>query len=226
MLKLQVSFSVLNRVALKHSLLNFKWKSKMEGRTIMPSKDSCLNCLILSFLLGLTLIPINNFAEENEQPKLGTAPLFDLATLQGETISLSNLRGKFVVIYFAASWWPFCNAEAPHLEALWQKYKSCNVQVLIIDVKESKELASRWAKARKITFPVLSDSNGKISASYAPPDVLPDLARDEICIASNLIIDPAGEIQFFSLLDSKNFDAKLIALTKRLEELLLKNASE
>jgi alkyl hydroperoxide reductase subunit AhpC len=105
---------------------------------------------------------------------------------------------------------------------LWQKYKSRNVQVLIIDVKEGKEVTRKWVEARKITFPVLLDMEGTVSASYAPPEVLPDLARDEVCIASNLIIDPEGKIQFFSLLDTRTFDAKLIALTKRLEELLSK----
>lgn len=108
------------------------------------------------------------------------------------------------------------------METLWQNYKSRNVQVLIIDVKESKETAAKWAAARKFSFPVLLDADGSVSASYAPADLLPDLARDEVCVASNLIIDPEGKIQFFSLLDSKSFDAKLIALTKRLEELFAK----
>lgn len=106
------------------------------------------------------------------------------------------------------------------MEALWQKYKSRNVQVLIIDVKENKETAAKWAEARKFSFPILLDPDGKVSASYAPPDVLPDLAREEVCIASNLLIDPDRKIRFFSLLDTQSFDAKLIALTKRLDELL------
>ena len=108
------------------------------------------------------------------------------------------------------------------MEALWQKYKSRNVQVFIINVKESQEVAARWADTRKVTFPILMDTDGKVAASYAPPDLLPDLARDEVSIASNLIIDPEGKIQFFSLLDTRSFDAKLIALTKRLKELLSK----
>ncbi len=111
------------------------------------------------------------------------------------------------------------------MEALWQKYKSRNVQVLIIDVKESKETTAKWVETLKFSFPILLDSDGKVSASYAPPDVLPDLARDGVSIASNLIIDPEGKIQFFSLLDTKSFDAKLIALTKRLEELIAKTKS-
>ena len=67
---------------------------------------------------------------------------------------------------------------------------------------------------------MLLDLDGKVAESYAPEGVLPDLPRNQIPIASNLIIDPEGKIQFYSLLDSRNFDAKLIALTARLEELL------
>lgn len=51
-------------------------------------------------------------------------------------------------------------------------------------------------------------------------DRLPDLPREQVPIASNLIIDREGRIRFYSLLDSRNFDAKLIALTARLNELL------
>ena len=69
------------------------------------------------------------------------------------------------------------------------------------------------------------DSNGKSQRVMHHPDLLPDLARDEVCIASNLIIDPTGKIQFCSLLDAKRFDAKSIALTKRLEDLLPKHKS-
>lgn len=43
--------------------------------------------------------------KEGQQPKIGeAAPLFELESLQGDTITLANLQGKFVVIHFAASW--------------------------------------------------------------------------------------------------------------------------
>ncbi len=67
---------------------------------------------------------------------------------------------------------------------------------------------------------MLLDSDGAVSASYAPDGVLPDLARDQVAIASNLIIDTAGRMSFFSLLDTTSFDAKLAALRERLEQLL------
>ena len=75
-------------------------------------------------------------------------------------------------------------------------------------------------KQIKYTFPVVLDGDGKISVTYAPPGVQPDLARDQVPIASNLIIDRDGKIRFYSLLDSVHFDAKLLALTARLDQLL------
>jgi len=148
-------------------------------------------------------------------------PDFSLPTLEGQTIDLINYRGKFVVLHIATTWCPFCNAEAPHLEDLYQDYKDKNVVVLLMDVKEPKELIEEKLKRKyNLTFPILLDVDGKAAAAFAPKDVLPDLSRDEVMLASNILIDPEGNIQFMSLLDSKNFDAELKELKKRLDELL------
>ncbi len=94
------------------------------------------------------------------------------------------------------------------------------MKVIVIDVQETKEKTDEYAKRSKFTFPVLLDSDGKVAASYAPAGALPDLPREQVPIASNLIIDREGKIRFYSLLDTTSFDAKLTALTARLEELL------
>ena len=85
---------------------------------------------------------------------------------------------------------------------------------------ESKEKTARWAQKRGFTFPVLLDANGEAAADYAPPDLLPDLSRSEVAIGSNLIIDDKGIIQFFDLLNTTSFDAKLIKLQALLDKLL------
>jgi peroxiredoxin len=90
----------------------------------------------------------------------------------------------------------------------------------VIDVREDRRTASAWVKRCKYTFPVLLDPEGKVAESYAPEGVQPDLPRHEVPIAANLIIDGEGRIRFFSLLDSAHFDARLVQLTARLEELL------
>jgi hypothetical protein len=100
------------------------------------------------------------------------------------------------------------------------EYADKGVQALVINVLEPDAVATAWKKKLEWSIPVLLDREGKVSTSYAPEGVVPDLPRDQVPIASNLIIDRKGRIQFYSLLDSRNFDAKLIALTARLEQLL------
>ncbi len=85
---------------------------------------------------------------------------------------------------------------------------------------EAPATAEAWARGAKFTFPVLLDGDGKVAESYAPSGILPDLPRNQVPIASNLIIDREGKIRFYSLLDSANFDARLVALTAELERLL------
>ncbi len=110
--------------------------------------------------------------------------------------------------------------EAPHLEALHQKYLDQGVQVFVINTKESKTKANRWGKALGFTLPVLLDLDGEVSTRYAPEGVAPFLPRDQVPIGSNMVIDQEGTIQFYSLLDSVNFDAELIALNACLEGLM------
>lgn len=92
----------------------------------------------------------------------------------------------------------------------------------MIDVKETPAEAARFATRSKFTFPVLLDADGAVAAAYAPREVLPDLPRADVVIASNLIIDRNGIIRFMSLLDTTAFDARLVALKATLDELLAK----
>ncbi len=109
------------------------------------------------------------------------------------------------------------------MEQLWQDYRDREVRVLVIDVLETAEAARAYVERSGFTFPVLHDTDGKVSASFAPKGVQPDLPRDQVPIASNLIIDPEGRIRYYSLLDSVHFDAKLVDLKARLDELLARD---
>lgn len=161
------------------------------------------------------------FADTPQYARVGEpAPPFTLPTLNGSTMSLSSCRGRILVLHFGASWCPFCRAEDPHLEALYQEYKDRGVDVIVIDVKEPEHLAIRWIKRANYSFPMLLDEDGAVAASYMPPGELPDLPRDEAMVASNLLIDRNGVVRFFSLLDTKAFDARLTKLRATLDELL------
>jgi len=159
-------------------------------------------------------------ARAGESPLGGRAPGFRLAELDGGEIDLAELDGKIVVVHFATTWCPFCNVEAPHLERLHRAYRDRGVEVVIVDVAEDPELIRGWRDRWQLTLPVLLDADGAVAANYAPAGTLPDLPRDQVMIASNLLIDREGRIRFFSLLDTKAFDAKLVQLTARLDEVL------
>jgi peroxiredoxin len=104
---------------------------------------------------------------------------------------------------------------------LAEAYRERGVQALVIDVMEPEATAAAWARKWAFPFPVLLDADGNVAESYAPPpDVLPDLPRNQVPIAANLIIDREGRIRFYTLLDSANFDARLVALRARLDDLL------
>lgn len=184
---------------------------------------------LIGFIFFFLSIGNQIIYSQNEQLSASTseidynkvAPDFNLQNLEGQSVKLEDFNDKILVLHIATTWCPFCNAEAPYLEQLYQEYKDKGVAVLIIDVKEPKELVQEKLKSKyKLSFPVLLDTDGSVAASYAPKDVLPHLSRDEVMLASNLLIDKEGKIQFMSLLDSKNFDAELIELKKRLNELL------
>ena len=158
---------------------------------------------------------------QDVQPMIGqSAPSFTLTSTNGKEVSLDKLKGKYIVIHFAATWCPFCNAEAPNLEQLYKSYRDKGVEVFIVDVKEDKALVEKLVERFNFSFPVLMDTDGKVSAAYAPDGVLPALERSEVPIASNLIIDKEGKIQFYSLLNTTAFDAKLTKLKQKLDELM------
>lgn len=173
-------------------------------------------------LFSIFIICFSIVAKAQEtQPMLGQiAPSFALKDIDGKTHSLEQLRGKYVVIHFPATWCPFCNAEAPYLQELSKNYHDKGVEVFIVDVKEDKDLVEKSLARFKFSFPVLLDEDGAISTKYAPEGVQPDLARYEVPLASNLIIDKERKIRFYSLLNTTSFDAKLTRLKEKLDSLL------
>jgi len=178
---------------------------------------SIVKSLVLIAYLDLSLAA----GAQQDQPMIGQmAPSFTLKAVDGKTYSSDQLRGKYVVIHFAATWCPFCNAEAPYLQELYKSYRDKGVEVFIVDVKEDKALVEKSFARFNFSFPVLLDEDGSISTKYAPEGVQPDLARHEVPLASNLIIDKEGKIRFYSLLNTISFDAKLTKLKEKLDSLL------
>jgi len=115
----------------------------------------------------------------------GPADDFTLKSRSGENVRLQELTGQVVFINFWASWCAPCRKELPKLEQLHQKYKDLGVTILGINIDENPELSKKILKDISITFPVLFDSDSKVSGLYKI-EAMP----------SSFIVDKSGNFRF------------------------------
>lgn len=123
--------------------------------------------LILSSLLVLALSLASCAGSSSAAPQVGkAAPDFTLPLLDGRYISLSELRGKPVLINFWATWCPACRAEMPHLQAAYEEMKDSGLVLLSVDIGEDDVTVRQFMLRGGYTFPVPMDSKGEVSKTY------------------------------------------------------------
>src|SRR6476620_1359472 len=95
-----------------------------------------------------------------------TAPAFTLKTPEGQTVSLSDFRGKAVLLEFFATWCPHCQDEAPHLAKLARELAPKKVAFVSVNA-DSEDAASVFAFHRyfALPYPALLDS-GQPAGSF------------------------------------------------------------
>lgn len=91
---------------------------------------------------------------------------FTSTTLDGDTLSLSDLKGKVVVLNFWASWCVACIDEHPVLAAAERLYASRGFQVLGVVYQDSPENARRWMARMGGGWPSIMDGESRIAIEY------------------------------------------------------------
>lgn len=100
-------------------------------------------------------------------PRLGEpAPAFDMRTLDGQIVSLSDYKGKPVWIAFGASWCPPCRAENPDIEEMYQKYKGDGLVILAPSIGEDSGTVAAYVKRTGLTYTVGVDETTQLAANY------------------------------------------------------------
>lgn len=115
------------------------------------------------------------------------APDFTLQYTNGTEFTLSEQRGKVVMLQFTASWCGICRGEMPHIESrIWQPHKHDADFVLVgVDREEPREVVEEYTAKLGTTYPMLLDDKGDVFASYA-------LRKSGI--TRNVLIDRDGRI--------------------------------
>ena len=142
---------------------------------------------------------------ENEYiVKVGdVAPDFTLPLTDGNTFTLSNQRGKVVMLQFTAGWCGVCRKEMPHIERdIWLPNKANTDFVLVgIDREETLEDILPFIEGVGTTYPIAMDSNADVFARYA---------LRESGITRNVLIDRDGKIVMLTRLFKEDEFAALV----------------
>lgn len=129
---------------------------------------------------GVTTITLSG--AEGAPLKLNTpARDFTATTVDGKEVSLSSFRGHPVWLTFGASWCATCQAEAPDIEATYEKFKSQGVVVLAIFISEGAENVRDYGDRVGLKFLKVADPETRIASAYRV-----------LGIPTNYYIDSAG----------------------------------
>jgi len=138
------------------------------------------------------------------------APNFTMPGLDGKTASLTDYRGKVVLLNIWATWCPPCVEEMPSMEKLHQELKDEGFEILAvsIDVSGAKTVIP-FMKKHKLSFPALIDTKGVIKSLYQTTGVPESFIIDKDGIIAEKVIGPrdwatSGAIRYFRNLIQRN----------------------
>lgn len=121
---------------------------------------------MLAAIVLLALIAASAY-QYFSRPASGDKPLpFELATLDGEKVSLDSLLGKPVIIHFWATWCDACVAEVPLFNRVYEKYEASGLKILGISEDEDEAALRLFVKSYQIEFPILPDIDSQVADSY------------------------------------------------------------
>jgi thiol-disulfide isomerase/thioredoxin len=106
---------------------------------------------------------------------------FTLNTLSSDTVTLSEQRGKWVILNFWATWCAPCREEMPTLQMISED--DPDVTVLAVNVRESVPTIQAFVNDLDLTFPILINPDDKILIDY-----------QVIGLPQTLVINPSGEV--------------------------------
>ena len=119
------------------------------------------------------------------------APNFDFPDLDGKKVSLSDHRGKVVLVNIWATWCPPCRQEMPSMQRLYEKFKGENLEILAVSIDSTgREAVAPFMRKMNLTFPALLDPKETIKPLYRITGVPESFIIDKDGIVVEKIIGP------------------------------------
>ncbi|WP_210365759.1 redoxin domain-containing protein [Bacillus sp. REN3] len=124
------------------------------------------------------------------------APDFELATMEGEPLKLSDYRGKKVILNFWATWCPPCKAEMPHMQNFYEENKDKGVEIVAVNLTnmdKGKDTIETFIKDYGLTFPIPLDEEGVAGTTYQAFTIPTSYILDENGVITKKVVGPMDE---------------------------------
>ncbi|MBI5029745.1 MAG: TlpA family protein disulfide reductase [Chloroflexi bacterium] len=95
-----------------------------------------------------------------------SAPNFSLSTLDGQAITLGELRGKVVLVNFWATWCIPCREELRDFEEVYTKRHTQGFVILAINEGEDYNTVAQFAQEFRLSYPISIDRDGRVAKRY------------------------------------------------------------
>jgi peroxiredoxin len=163
-----------------------------------------------SLIVGLALILSGLLTACNKPEEVAYAPDFTLQTINGETLSLSDFRGKPVMLTFWRINCPACQVQMPLVQAFYDESHNETIVMLTINIGDKATAVQEFVTSRGETFPVLLDPQGQVAKLY-----------ETYYIPYTLFIDAEGIVKAYKIGAFQNQQAMEKALKSAFPSLVL-----
>lgn len=140
------------------------------------------------------------------------APDFQLQTLDGATVNLSDYRGKIVLLNFWGTWCEPCKAETPALQDAYEQLEDQGVVILGVNLLKDEPVwgqtiddVRQFATLYGVSYPIVLDEDGSVAQAYA---ISP--------IPTSYMIDAQGNMRFIRI--GELTTANVQAMVERLKQ--------
>jgi peroxiredoxin len=171
---------------------------------VMRQRAFYLRIPFVLLLVGFLALAASGQAQKPGSKSLSparpsAAPDFALQSIYGETVRLSDLRGKVVLLYFWATWCAPCKIEMPWFVELQNQYGPQGLQIVGISLDEETSPAevAEFADSMRANYPILL-GNETVSKAYGGVPVMPMaffIARDGKVVEKIIGLKGKGEIE-------------------------------
>ena len=146
-------------------------QKRANGRSLrrIPNTVKRLVMGLMITAISITATP----ATAELRPEGTAAPDFTLQTLDGKKVSLSDLRGKPVVLEFWATWCGICRRQFPDMTKAHEKYGD-QVQFVLVNTAEGEDVVRRFAQKSGLAGTILLDPKDDVGELYGTK-ILPSI---------------------------------------------------